>query len=44
MGLPHSGGGHPRRDAIVARLLVKKLDRFLDGQPLKEVVDWVAGY
>ena len=42
--LPHIGGGHPTRDTIVARLFVDNLGRFLDGQPLKEVVDRVAGY
>jgi phosphoglycerate dehydrogenase-like enzyme len=42
--LPHIGGGHPRRDAAVARLFVDNLSRFLDGKPLKEVVDRAAGY
>ena len=42
--LPHIGGGHPTRDTIVARLFVENLARFLDGQPLKEVVDRTAGY
>jgi phosphoglycerate dehydrogenase-like enzyme len=42
--LPHIGGGHPTRDKIVARLFVENLQRFLDGQPLKEVVDRAAGY
>ncbi len=42
--LPHIGGGHPTRDKIVARLFVDNLGRFLDGQPLKEVVDRAAGY
>jgi len=42
--LPHIGGGHPTRDAIVARLFVENLGRFLDGKPLREVVDRVAGY
>ena len=42
--LPHIGGGHPTRDKIVARLFVENLGRFLDGQPLKEVVDRAAGY
>ncbi|MBS0643221.1 MAG: D-2-hydroxyacid dehydrogenase [Acetobacteraceae bacterium] len=44
MVLPHIGGPHPRRDRIVARLLVDNLRRFLDGQPLKEVVDRARGY
>ena len=42
--LPHIGGGHPTRDTIVARLFVENLGRFLDGQPMKEVVDRAAGY
>jgi phosphoglycerate dehydrogenase-like enzyme len=42
--LPHIGGPHPQRDTIVARLLVENLSRFLEGQPLKEVVDRTAGY
>jgi phosphoglycerate dehydrogenase-like enzyme len=42
--LPHIGGPHPQRDRIVARLFVENLGRFLDGKPLKEVVDRAAGY
>lgn len=42
--LPHIGGGHPKRDLSVARLFVENLERFLDGKPLREVVDRVAGY
>jgi phosphoglycerate dehydrogenase-like enzyme len=42
--LPHIGGPHPRRDSFVARLFVENLRRFLDGEPLKEVVDRAAGY
>jgi phosphoglycerate dehydrogenase-like enzyme len=42
--LPHIGGPHPDRDTIVARLFVDNLSRFLDGQPMKEVVDRAAGY
>jgi len=42
--LPHIGGPHPDRDRIVARLFVENLSRFLDGKPLKEVVDGVVGY
>ncbi len=44
VGLPHIGGPHPERDRIVARLFVENLRRFLDGEPLKEVVDRAAGY
>ena len=42
--LPHIGGGHPTRDATVARLFVDNLGRLLDGKPLREVVDRAAGY
>ncbi len=42
--LPHIGGLHPRRDEIVARLFAENLARFLDGKPLKEVVDRTVGY
>ncbi len=42
--LPHIGGGHPTRDAIVARLFVENLGRFLDGKSLMEVVDRNVGY
>jgi phosphoglycerate dehydrogenase-like enzyme len=42
--LPHIGGPHPERDRFVARLFVDNLGRFLDGTPLKEVVDRSAGY
>ena len=42
--LPHIGGPHPQRDRIVARLFVENLGCFLDGKPLREVVDRKAGY
>lgn len=42
--LPHIGGPHPQRDRFVARLFVENLGRFVDGKPLKEVVDRKAGY
>jgi phosphoglycerate dehydrogenase-like enzyme len=42
--LPHVGGPHPRRDRSVARLLVDNLRRYVDGQPLLQVVDRQAGY
>ncbi len=42
--LPHIGGGHPRRDGVVAKLFVDNLGRFLDGKPLLQEVDRVAGY
>jgi phosphoglycerate dehydrogenase-like enzyme len=42
--LPHIGGPHPHRDRFVARLFADNLSRFLDGRPLKELVDRAAGY
>ena len=42
--LPHIGGPHPKRDGFVARLFADNLGRFLDGKPLKEVVDRKTGY
>lgn len=42
--LPHIGGPHPDRDSIVAKLFVENLERFLNGQPLREIVDRTAGY
>ncbi len=42
--LPHIGGPHPQRDRFVARLFVENLRRFLEDEPLKEVVDRKAGY
>lgn len=44
MVLPHIGGMHPTRDAIVAELFTENLGRFLAGRPLAAVVDRVAGY
>lgn len=42
--LPHVGGPHPQRDRFVARLFADNLGRFLDGKPLKEVVERKTGY
>jgi phosphoglycerate dehydrogenase-like enzyme len=42
--LPHIGGGHPQRDKAVARLFVDNLARFVEGPPLRELVDRAAGY
>ena len=42
--LPHIGGPHPQRDRFVAQLFADNLARFLDGKPLREVVDREAGY
>lgn len=44
MVLPHIGGGHPERDKVVAALFADNLGRFLDGQPLRELVSREAGY
>lgn len=44
MVLPHIGGPHPDRDRIVARLFIDNLTAYLDGKPLKQVVDREAGY
>ena len=42
--LPHLGGMHPTRDEQVAALFVENLRRFLDGEPLRHVVDRARGY
>ena len=42
--LPHLGGLHPTRDELVAALFVDNLRRFLDGAPLRHVVDRARGY
>jgi phosphoglycerate dehydrogenase-like enzyme len=42
--LPHIGGLHPRRDALVAELFIENLRRFVNGQPLLHVVDRARGY
>jgi phosphoglycerate dehydrogenase-like enzyme len=42
--LPHIGGFHPDRDSWVAELLSDNIRRYLDGQPLREVVDRERGY
>ncbi len=44
MVLPHIGGMHPERDRVVASLFTDNLRRFLDGVPLREVVDRRIGY
>jgi phosphoglycerate dehydrogenase-like enzyme len=44
MVLPHIGGGHPNRDSVVAALFANNLRRFLDGAPLLQAVDRLAGY
>ena len=42
--LPHIGGGHPERAALVAELFVDNARRFLADEPLNAVVDRVRGY
>ena len=42
--LPHIGGLHPQRDALVAELFVENLRRFVEGLPLLRVVDHARGY
>jgi phosphoglycerate dehydrogenase-like enzyme len=42
--LPHFGGLHPARDELVAALFVENLRRFLDGEPLRHVVERARGY
>ncbi len=42
--LPHVGGLHPDRDAFVAELFVDNVARFLDGRPLRALVDRTRGY
>jgi glyoxylate/hydroxypyruvate reductase A len=42
--LPHVGGLHPERDALVADLWVENLRRFLADRPLLQLVDRARGY
>jgi len=42
--LPHIGGLHPHRDALVAELWRDNLARFVAGRPLLQVVDRARGY
>ena len=42
--LPHIGGGHPNRTAVVADLFADNTRRLLAGEPLKEFVDRALGY
>jgi glyoxylate/hydroxypyruvate reductase A len=42
--LPHIGGMHPKRPEMVANLFAENAKRLLDGQPLRNLVDRVAGY
>lgn len=42
--LPHIGGLHPERNAMVAELFVANARRYLAGEPLQETVDRARGY
>ncbi len=42
--LPHIGGGHPSRDAIVAEFFARNARRYVEGQPLVSLVDRLKGY
>jgi phosphoglycerate dehydrogenase-like enzyme len=42
--LPHVGGLHPERDALVAELFADNLKRFAAGHPLRALVDRARGY
>ena len=42
--LPHIGGLHPGRNAIVAELFASNAKRYLAGEPLLETVDRARGY
>ena len=42
--LPHIGGLHPTRDALVAELWRDNLARFVAGRPMLQVVDRARGY
>jgi phosphoglycerate dehydrogenase-like enzyme len=42
--LPHVGGLHPERDALVAELFADNLKRFDAGHPLRALVDRARGY
>ena len=42
--LPHIGGGHPDRRAIVAEMFAENARRYLEGKPLNALVDRKRGY
>lgn len=42
--LPHIGGGHPDRRAIVADMFAENARRYLEGKPLNALVDRKRGY
>ncbi len=41
---PHIGGMHPERENFVVALFMENLERFLQGSPLKSLVDRNRGY
>ena len=42
--LPHIGGGHPDRRAIVAEMFAENAKLYLEGKPLNALVDRTRGY
>jgi phosphoglycerate dehydrogenase-like enzyme len=42
--LPHIGGGHPDRRAIVADMFAENARRYLEGKPMNALVDRKRGY
>jgi glyoxylate/hydroxypyruvate reductase A len=42
--LPHIGGGHPERRAIVAEMFAENARQYLEGKPLNALVDRKRGY
>ncbi len=42
--LPHIGGGHPDRRAIVGEMFAENARRYLEGRPLNALVDRERGY
>jgi phosphoglycerate dehydrogenase-like enzyme len=42
--LPHIGGGHPERRAIVAEMFAENAKLYLEGKPLNALVDRKRGY
>jgi len=42
--LPHIGGGHPDRRAIVAEMFAENARRYLEGKPMNALVDRKRGY
>jgi glyoxylate/hydroxypyruvate reductase A len=42
--LPHIGGLHPRRDELVAEVFIENARRYIEGKPLKALVERARGY